>query len=106
MAFPFVGEKRRENDALRLWMILMWSKGELLRAEVSHHDASTARTLPAVESFFRTFPHRGEQSFPFPLTIPSHGEEDRACRGRALPAHLCLDPDPLSLRSGARSEVH
>ena len=26
---PFVGEKRRKNDALRHWVGMIWSKGEL-----------------------------------------------------------------------------
>jgi len=34
---------------------MMWSKRELLWAEVSHHDASTARALPTVEPFFELF---------------------------------------------------
>src|SRR2546423_8601952 len=46
-------------------------------------------------------PNHSNETSPDGLT-----EEDRACRGRALPAHLYLDPDPLSLHSGARSEVH
>ena len=33
-------------------------------------------------------------------------EEDCAHRGLALPAHLCLDPDPRSVWIGARSELH
>ena len=33
-------------------------------------------------------------------------EEKRARCRRALPAHLCVDPDPRSLQGGARSELH
>jgi hypothetical protein len=33
-------------------------------------------------------------------------EEDCAHFGLALPAHLCLDPDPRSVWIGARSELH
>ncbi len=51
----------------------MWSKGELLWAEVSYHDASAARTIHTGEPFFRTFHHIVEQSFPFPLETLSLG---------------------------------
>jgi hypothetical protein len=61
----WMGDAQRE--------IMMWSKGELLWAEVSHTEASTARTIHPVEPFFRTFHHIGEQSFPFPFETSSHG---------------------------------
>jgi hypothetical protein len=49
------------------WVSMMWSKGELLWSEVSHHDASTVRTLPTLEPCFRTYHYNAEQSFPLLL---------------------------------------
>jgi hypothetical protein len=59
MAFPFVGEKRRGNDALRHGRIMMWSKREFVWADVGYQDASTARSVHTEEPFFRTFAHEG-----------------------------------------------
>jgi len=69
--FPPLWAKNVEKT-MRLchWAIMTWSKGKQLRTEVSHHDASTVRTIHSVEPFFRTFHHIAEQSFPFPLETP------------------------------------